>query len=311
MIESIDQASSRTEPSNSRPILAVVPSIGAPGVENVLQLLKHLDDVPLVRSTIASNSQRLTGELTKRAIAHVSDGNNGGFGDSIRKAAQAFPEWSWLLIVNDDISLDVEQFSAAVEEALSSCTEELKIIYFDVDRLRPLPKATDVFLQVSLLGKFLPEVTRGTSIDESQSYRSFSCVAVSRALYDSLDGFDMSLPFTYEDADFVRRAQAIGATQETVLASGVVHSHSVSSGKYIRQVLPVATFSAARYLDKLEKDRQGANTSLVLIALFLRIFGIPFSRAPKFEHFLAIFESARAVVRRMEEVPQLPDYREI
>src|SRR4029453_12957464 len=186
-----------------RSILAVIPSIGAPGLENVLQLVTDLDKVSSGATLIPSNSGRLTQELVARKIPYVSDGNNGGFGDSIRKAAEASEEWNWLLIVNDDMSVDAAAFSEAVATALQRSDDGLSIVYFDVDRPRPIPTETDVFLQVSLLNRFVRRTVDDLA-KESETYRSFSCVAISRMLYDKVQGFDTSLPFTYEDADFVR-----------------------------------------------------------------------------------------------------------
>jgi GT2 family glycosyltransferase len=210
------------------------------------------------------------------------------------------------MIVNDDISIDPDAFAAAIRRHLSKDNGIHEIVYFDEDKLRTIPRRSDVFLQVSLIGKLLGRYQR-TTVPKTGSYRSFSCVAISRELFEKINGFDEDLVFTYEDADFVARAIEFGAVQKCATEGGVIHAHSVSSGRHVDRVLPVATYSAARYLDK----RSGsfiANTIVIIFALAFRVLFVPFTRAKKINHLRGIFSSALAVARRSQHRPNLPDY---
>lgn len=291
-------------------VLAVIPSIGGPGFGAVAELQRNLEGIESVSCVVVSNSHSLTEYLRSLSVSMVSDGVNGGFGRSVQVGAGTDRAWGWLLIVNDDISLDTKTFESAVGRYLRNPSGLREIVYFDEDKARLLPRRWEVFLQVSLIGKVLENLRKREVVPESNSYRSFSCVAISRELYDLSRGFDEDLLFTYEDADFVARARKLGAVQRVAANSGVTHLHSVSSGKHVDKVLPVATYSAARYLDK----RGGSltvNTVIIILALLLRLALVPITRAPKNKHLSGICHSALAVIRRSHLRPQLPHYSKL
>lgn len=302
--DSISRAGGKTD------VLAVIPSIGSPGFAAVAELQQNLDSMECVSCLVVSNSQSLTEFLQRASIPFVSEGINGGFGRSVRMGAQTHNAWAWLLIVNDDISFDTEAFSAVVAQYLKDADGLFEIVYFDADKARPLPRRREVFLQVSMMGKVLNNFSTPPQVREEESYRSFSCVAISRELYENSGGFDESLLFTYEDADFVARARHFGAVQRVVDESGVVHSHSLSSGKHVDKVLPVATYSAARYLDKLGGST-ALNTVTIILALLVRLSFVPITRAAKLKHIRGIYNSVVAVLRRSHMRPQLPDYSKL
>ncbi|WAJ32010.1 hypothetical protein OUO20_12505 [Arthrobacter sp. FX8] len=290
-------------------VLAVIPSIGGAGYDAVIELQDKLNSIEPISCLVISNSRSLTAHLRSLDVSVATDGSNRGFGHSVSIGAATSETWDWLLIVNDDINLEVDLFRAAIMGTLETQGVVNEIVYFDIDRIRRIPQRLQVFLQVSLLGKVLPVHEKHLHAD-SNSYRSFSCVAISRRTFELNAGFDPDLVFTYEDADFVSRAIRTGARQRCVTASGVTHSHSVSSGKYIDAVLPVATYSAAKYLDKLGSPRL-LNTLIILAALALRILFVPATRSPKSKHLKGILSSCIAVINRGRVQPQLPLYSEL
>lgn len=290
-------------------VLAVIPSIGGPSFGAVVQLHRQLLSIQPISSVVVSNSHRLTEFLKDLSVPFTADGRNGGFGRSIRLGADTRADWDWLLIVNDDVTLDLDLFDVAVQNYLLGSSSSLEIVYFDEDKPRRIPHRVDVFLQVSLLGKAVGRI-RKSPAESPSTYRSFSCVAISRDLYNLCNGFDEDLIFTYEDADFVARASRLGAVQRVAKMSGVTHLHSISSGKHVDVVLPVATYSAARYLDKLT-GQPTLNSIIVLLALLLRLAFVPVTRASKKKHVLGIRRSIAAVIRRMNVRPELPKYLDL
>lgn len=287
-------------------VLAVIPSIGGPDFGSVIDLQYKLQSIERISCVVVSNSHKLTKILNEQSVPFITDERNGGFGRSIGIGASTRDDWRWLLIVNDDISITAEFFSDAIEQYLSQNAEPLEIVYFDEDKPRSVPARLDVFLQVSLLGKIFSKLRKSPD-KAGLSYRSFSCVAISRDLYDLCQGFDEELLFTYEDADFVTRASQLGAVQRVAHASGVRHYHSVSSGKHVDTVLPVATYSAARYLDKIGGGTL-STSAIVLMALIVRLLFVPATRAAKWKHVRGIGRSAVSVLRRSSVRPDLPAY---
>jgi GT2 family glycosyltransferase len=262
-----------------------------------------------VSCVVVSNSRKLTQFLTESSVPFVSEGVNGGFGRSVQAGAATAESWNWLLVVNDDISFDSETFPTAVKNYLGDSTARREIVYFDADMPRSLPRRRDVFMQVSLVGKLLGKLKTPT-LTVAESYRSFSCVAISREIYALCNGFDEDLLFTYEDADFVARARQFGVVQRVVTESGVIHAHSLSSGKHVDSVLPVATYSAARYLDKLGGSIQ-VNSAIILLALLARLIFVPATRAPRSKHLRGIYDAAKAVIKRARMQPHLPEYSKL
>ena len=51
--------------------------------------------------------------------------------------------------------------------------------------------------------------------------------------WDRVGGLDIRYPFSYEDADFVRRARALGV-QVSGMRTNVVHLHSQTAGSSLR-----------------------------------------------------------------------------
>lgn len=291
-------------------VLAVIPSISAGEVNNLGSLCRALDACEGVTAVVMSNAHRLTAELNDAGIRHLTQGANAGFGSSVTYAANESAPWDWLLIVNDDVQVQPADLQKAVEEHLSlKASKTPQLVYFDEEEARQIPTRGDVVLQVSLIGGWLSKKLR-SGRKPIHAYRSFSCVAISRQLWDLIGGFDPSLPFTYEDADLVRRAYQVGFSPVLASQSGVVHKHSVSSGQHVSAVLPVATYSGAVYLDKWY-GKPVLNTMLLVSALFVRLFVVPFARPKKSSHIAGIAKAFSAVIRRRTCVPKLPLYGEI
>lgn len=137
------------------------------------------------------------------------------------------------------------------------------------------------------------------------AYQSFSMVAVSRAAWDALGGLDAAIPFTYEDADFIRRALDAGYRCVAETGTGAVHRHSVTTSQHIRAVLPVSAYSALVYLDKWHPGHR-RNAALIVAALVLRVPLAGFTRAAMGEHLRGIGAAIRAVTGGPR--PELPGY---
>jgi GT2 family glycosyltransferase len=290
-------------------VLAVIPSIGGAGVASVLKLQRYLGQIDSFECVVVSNSLTLTKELELSECFFVTNHRNGGFGASIKLGASALDKWSWLLIVNDDIVLDPERFAETATDFLRADELRADIVYFDEDQQRTIPGAFEVFMQVSLLSNVIRRIPLRRTVT-GHTYRSFSCVAISRRLWEQSGGFDPDLPFTYEDADFVRRSIELDAVQICALESGVTHSHSVSSGRYVDRVLPVATYSAAMYLDK-KNGRPRSNSLLLETALLIRVLLVPLAKSSRLKHLRGIRRAMSAVWQRQHSFPELPDYQRL
>lgn len=290
-------------------ILAVIPSINVRGHTKLEALYRSLLECEGLEPVIMSNSRRLTLALERSNLAHITQHANAGFANSVTYASTG-REWDWLLIVNDDIELSGAVFQKAVREHLSRpASLESHLVYFDQEPPREIPRRIDVVLQVSLIGARLARIIPSLG-PRRKTYRSFSCVAVSRALWEKVGGFDETLPFTYEDADFVRRAHEVGFREQVITNQCLEHKHSVSSGAHIASVLPVATYSGALYMDKWYGCHL-LNSVLLTLALLSRIPIVPFARANKAAHLIGIVRSARAVWCRRASSPSLPYYEEL
>lgn len=298
------------EPTQRPSILAVIPSIAVGGFKSLEKLYKSLESCPGVNPVVMSNAERLSLDLEGAGISFLTQYENAGFGSSIDFAATRSNQWDWLLIVNDDIEIDLPLFECALDRHLTvEGARSPRILYFDEENARRIPTRLDVVLQVSLVGSWLSKKVR-LRAEEARAYRSFSCVAISRQLWTVLSGFDKSLPFTYEDADFVRRAYDAGFEQNLAYDSGIVHKHSISSGNHVSVVLPVATCSGALYLDKWY-GHQSFNTVLIMGALLVRLLVVPFARASTAAHLSGIANSLVAVLKRRSQMPKLPLYGDL
>jgi GT2 family glycosyltransferase len=283
-----------------------------PTISGSLEELSRISDVFTKAGgspIFIANSARAATALSKLNAPFQSFHSNDGFGVSINRTVKQFDDWDWLVISNDDIEVDV----ARLKETLASIGDGPRnddLFYLVEERPRPIPGRWEVFLQCSMLNRIR---LLGFPAREGDSYQSFSCVAISRRLWCAAGGFDENQPFTYEDADFVRRALSAGFTTIAATETGVTHMHSVSTGAYIDRVLPVATTSALAYLNKWH-PQSGINRLTILSGLFFRILLVPLARSSKVQHLRGIRRAMVSVLaspRHTSSKPLLPDYWEI
>lgn len=261
-----------------------------------------------VSPCLVVTGHRLHERLTEEAIPHITPHDNPGFAATVHFGAEN-AEWDWLFLVNDDITLE-DGFADVVADIRQRDADQPHLVFIDNERRRPLPHFWSVFSSVSLIEALAVKtgLLRGHSGDRTQDwYKSFSCVAISRSLWDQLGGLDTRFPYTYEDADFTRRARAIGAEIVEVHETVVRHAGSGTSRRFIGRVLPVGTFSARRYLESRGHPRSAA-VGILTAALVLRLALAPVANADLRDHVKGIITSLRSVGG--DTPPRLPVFEE-
>jgi GT2 family glycosyltransferase len=285
-------------------IRAVVPSLaGSP--EQLSRLAGELRDAgaePLVVPTGARVERALAGGgVPVRPI-----GDNPGFAATIAHGAAG--EWDWLLVVNDDVTVDPERLRRHLDLLVGRPAGTRELVFLDSVPPRPVPSRADAVLGLSLVGPVLTRLRlRSTSAlaADAELYRPFSFVAVSRALWDELGGLDQSFVYTFEDADFARRARRAGATLSFPDDTGVVHARYGTSTSRIRAVLPCAAASTATYLQSLGV-RPGLARAACLAALTVRLPLVVLGDLPRREHAAGIWRAMGALASGAR--PSLPAY---
>ncbi|MDF1706231.1 MAG: hypothetical protein P1U38_15795 [Aeromicrobium sp.] len=285
-------------------IRAVIPSIAENCIDLEIQRGALIDSG--VEVVVVANGRRLRESAAARNLPVVSSGKNGGFSASIALGAEQVGHWDWLLIVNDDVTIDLERFRQNLQRFVNE-DQAAGIVYLNDEAPRPFPTRGAVFNSLSLLGAILTRIRTPSSAPDSRTYRSFSTVAISRSAWEAVGGLDPSMPFTFEDADFVRRATDLGVDSFAVTGSGADHLHSVSTGRHIASVLPVSTHSAIVYLDKWYTGLGLSNRALVAIALLIRIPLSPWTKAPKLPHLVGIARALRVVFGVRPKLPPFED----
>jgi GT2 family glycosyltransferase len=211
-------------------------------------------------------------------------------------------------VVNDDVTVDPDRLAATLDSLRESGRDDRCLAFLDPVEPKPVPTIPDALLGLSLLGPVIVRLRlparRGRS-KASDTFRPFSFVAISRSLWDELGGLDEAFIYTFEDADFARRAHAAGATLLFPDDTGVSHRRYGTSTSRMRSVLPCAAVSTATYLQTLGM-RPAAARVACLAALAVRTPLVLVAGIPKREHLLGIAAAAQAFVlcRR----PHLPDY---
>jgi GT2 family glycosyltransferase len=104
----------------------------------------------------------------------------------------------------------------------------------------------------------------------------FVCVAVTRAAWDALDGFDSRFPLYFEDMDVLARAHQIDFVRVSVATGDCVHLLSRTTRNVLPFVLPLMSIGARNYL-KLHRDVPYLVAgALVMSSLAIRImFWVP------------------------------------
>jgi len=220
---------------------------------------------------VIANSSSLQRQLANTAIPHLTSGSNDGFAASIMLGA-AEPDWDWLVVLNDDLRFDPVDLASCLAPANLDALGTALIVHFDNEAPRRIPKTRlSVMMRISLLysvGRRVLGQLGADRLNTKDYFRSFSAVAIDRAAWDLAGGLDVRYSFTYEDADFVRRAKAAGVT-EIVRHTGIVHEHSQTTAGFVCAVIPVSTWSAFEYLNKW-CGRRNLNRVLLIIALCVR-----------------------------------------
>ena len=284
-------------------VRVVIPSL----VGDVSHLASMCDAATRVGASpvVIANGARLFQELVCTTIPHVTSRRNDGFAASVVLGADG--DWDWLVILNDDLKFDPDDLASCLSAEQLDAFDLATIVHFDDGSTRHIPTRLSVLLSVSLLSnigrKAFPK-WHAARLDGKETFRAFSAVAIGRSAWDRVGGLDIRYPFSYEDADFVRRARALGV-QVDGMRTNVVHLHSQTGGQFVTAVLPVATWSALEYLTKWF-GRRTLHRWLLVAALGVRapIAAVTMSR-PRIQ-MRAVVNAARALLA--DERPSLPEW---
>jgi GT2 family glycosyltransferase len=256
---------------------------------------------------VIANSARLYRQLVSTKIPNITSGRNDGFAASVILGAEG--DWDWLVILNDDLTFDPDELASCLSPEHLDAFDHATIVHFDNEPARQIPTRFGVLLSVSLLtnvGRKAFIRWRAPRDEGNDSYRSFSAVAIGRHAWDQVGGFDTRYPFTYEDADFVRRAAGFGVKVRGV-RTNIVHLHSQTGGQFITAVLPVATWSALEYLTKWFGKRT-LHRWLLVLALGVRAPIAAATSQPR-RQMRAVANAVRALIT--DERPSLPEWESV
>lgn len=287
-------------------VRVVIPSL----VGNVPQLASMCDIAIREGASpvVIANSSRLYEELAATGIPHLTSRRNDGFAASVVLGAEG--DWDWLVILNDDLAFDPAELAPCLSADKLDEFGPATIVYFDDGSVRHIPTQVGVLLSVSLLSNIVRRAFPSwhpARLERKETFRAFSAVAIGRQAWDCVGGLDLRYPFSYEDADFVRRARARGV-QLAGLRTGIVHLHSQTSGQFVTAVLPVATWSALEYLTKWF-GRRTLQRWLLVVALGVRAPIAAATMPQPRRQIRAVANAARALL--IDERPSLPEWESV
>ncbi|MFZ4893075.1 glycosyltransferase family 2 protein [Plantibacter sp. Mn2098] len=290
-------------------IMVVIPSISPARFDHLRALVEILESIGASVVVIA-NSKRLLTLVKAAEVRHVTSHSNDGFAASMKLGADSNDSWDWLMILNDDVTLDKSILRDVLAEHLRN---DVGVVYLDAENARPVPGRLGAFLNISLVGRLLARQRKRSAhnavdVVESGTYKSFSAVAVSRRTWTLLDGLDLELPFTYEDADFARRSNDAQIRSLAVSNSGVFHEHSATTSAWIEYVLPVSTWSAYQYLRKWYRHPR-LSQLICVSALVVRVCLVPMASAPNRAHLRGVWAAIRAIA--FNSKPDLPPFESV
>lgn len=255
---------------------------------------------------IIANSAYLYGQLADSAIPFITSRRNDGFAASVVMGAEG--DWDWLVILNDDLEFDQDDLSSCLSASCLDAFDPATIVHFGNEAARHIPSRLGVLFNVSLLSNVVRKaLSRWARSDGRNSYKSFSAVAIGRQAWDRVDGIDTRYPFTYEDADFVRRARERGV-RVTDIRTSIVHLHSQTGLQFATAVLPVATWSALEYLTKWF-GRRTLHRWLLVLALGVRVPIAAVTASERRKQIRAVANSARALITDTQ--PSLPKWESV
>lgn len=285
-------------------IVAVSPSLRGTKTElrTLCDALRHDGIEPWV---VPTGSSAEAG-CREADIPFIEIGDNPGFGAAVTHGLDRCGRWDWALILNDDIHLAAGALSTVVADLAPGSSRTL--IYLDPVPAKPMPGLMSTLGQVSLWSAVTKRFRPSHTPDLAQAFRPFSIALVSHGLWEALGGLDESMPYTFEDADFGRRAVAEGAEVEFPTLEGIVHPASSTSRRHVDTVMPVAVWSAMNYLAKWYVPRPVAR-AMVAAALVARIPMVAAAPLDRASHLRGLINSLRIVVT--DEQPQLPAFTSV
>jgi GT2 family glycosyltransferase len=289
-------------------ILCLIPRFSPSRPEDLEELVQYLQSDG-IHPLILANSSSVVAQCEDRGLDFFTTFENPGFGACINRAVsiEGWNGYSAIMILNDD--LDIMSESASVRESVSEAElQRPTIIHLGSESQKRVPGMAEVFLNFSLLGAVLRRLgwrSRSTFCRRGW-YRSFSAVLITRQAWKSIGTFDESMTFTFEDADYVRRSALNGVYIRALDIPLFSHMHSVTSGRYVREVLPVSVMSAVGYLNKWQSIGRGRGTVLLVTALAIRSL-VCIGRRDRIAQWSAIGHSVRWLLLRKCS-PRLPDF---
>jgi len=288
-------------------VLVVIPTLSARQAASVKALERQFRGAG-AHVVVVANGRSALNALRSDELKAVTRERNLGFAAAVNLGrATCESPIDWVLLVNDDVSID----NLSPFDALVGRGAEPIIVSFGPEPSRPIPGIAGTLAALAMipLGRFrsrdpidaLFTLPRG-------KYTAFSVVAVQRELWDRLGGLDERFPFMYEDADFARRAEQMGAERLALhVPAQIRHARGVAGRSNVRTVFPAVTWSALQYLQKWGMGGFAARVTCV-VGLLIRVPLLPLSRAPLGEHLRAVFGAMAVVVGlRRASLPRFED----
>lgn len=215
---------------------------------------------------VVCNSAASARVAVRLALPHRDVAENLGFGRAANAMASGDRRGTAaILILNDDTDLsdlDSERLHASITRAAGPNI----VLCGRPDDEVATPGILGVLARVSgtwALRRLLPSGLRGRT-------SPFHAVLVGWEAWDRLGGFDTDrFPLYYEDADFIRRAEAAGIDVH-VNDFGVAHVGSQTSREH-PALVEVSSFGALNYMSSQLGVNPRVATALIRAALVVRI----------------------------------------
>jgi len=282
-------------------VIAVIPSID--GTADELGALHSALASVGIDVHLVANSAVVADRLASAGLPFDSAHQNiGSVTTSANFVTGMNRDWEWLVLANDDLVIDPVMFADSWHTWCARA-DRAGITYFCHEPPRPIPGRAGTFMSMSLLARGFKGF--GRPRPGVPSYQAYTMAVIRRGVWDGLGGVDTTIPFTYEDTDFARRAIDAGVTTQSIENTGVTHGHSVTTSSHVRVVLPVSAWSAVKYLDKWYGGHRW-NVATVVLALYVRTVFAVFARADLRDHLAGIRGAIRAL--RTGHQPSLPPY---
>lgn len=255
---------------------------------------------------VFANSSASYDRLRNTDVPTLSTGENLGFAAAVNRAAANRPHTAaWIVVLNDDV--EIESF-ASLAQLDNPALQTAAMVSFGDEPSHPIQGVWEVFLSVSMLGGLRRQRRRHVVFGEvsEREYAPFSVMAIRSTVWTRLGGLDERFPFSFEDADFGRRARDAGYRRLTISPiTPIRHTRGETGRANIGRVLPAAVWGGFSYLCKWGVPRWVAR-AVCLAGLLLRIPLTPASKSPVREHVRGIFLAAISLIT--DKQPKLPPY---